>query len=405
MIKREFYLNQIRPFIDKPIIKVLTGIRRSGKSAILLMIKEELIHRNVGEDNIIYINFESMLYSDITNAKELYTYIKTKINNSKKYYILLDEIQEVKGWEKAINSFLVDFDCDIYITGSNSKLLSSELATYIAGRYIEISITPLSFQEYLEFRKEYFHITNPNPKEELNNYIRLGGFPIIHTANYSYDEAYKIINDIYSSVILRDIVQRNKVRNIASLEKIVKYVFENIGNIFSAKKVADYVKSQQRTIDIETVYNYLNALESAFVIYKVPRFDLQGKEILQTNEKYFIGDQGLKYSTMGYKDRDISGILENIVYLELKRRGYDVFVGKSGDKEVDFVCLKKEDKLYIQVAYKLYEKSTIEREFRPLLNIRDHYPKYVVTLDDFFRDNIEGVKHKHLSEFLMMDDY
>ncbi|MHB8073360.1 ATP-binding protein [Desulfosporosinus fructosivorans] len=405
MIKRELYLEQLRPFIDKPLIKVLTGIRRSGKSAILMMLQDELTQRGISGDNIVYINFESMEYSEIDDAKSLYSFVKSKIMNELKYYILLDEIQEVKGWEKAINSMLVDFKADIYITGSNSKLLSSELATYIAGRYIEINVTPLSFKENLDFKKILTGTDITDVQKEFIRFLRLGGFPIIHTADYSPEDAYKIIKDIYASAILRDIVQRNRIRNIELLERIVKYVFENIGNMFSAKKVADYFKNQQRKVDIETVYNYLDALEGAFIIYRVPRYDLRGKEVLKTNEKYFLGDQGLKYAVMGYKDRDISGILENIVYLELKRKGYQVYVGKFDDKEIDFVAEKKEQKVYVQVAYKLSEESTVAREFGVLLGIRDHYPKYVVTMEDFWQDNIEGVKHKNLAEFLLMDEY
>ena len=405
MIKREHYLGQIRPFIDKPLIKVLTGIRRSGKSAILTMLKGEFVQRGISPDNIIYINFESMEYTDMEDAKSLYDFVKSKIKNESIYFILLDEIQEVNFWEKAINSFMVDFNADIYITGSNSKLLSSELATYIAGRYIEINITPLSFKENLEFRKVITGTGISDIQKEFIRYLRFGGFPVIHTVEYSYEEAYKIINDIYASAILRDIVQRNRIRNIELLERIVKYVFENIGNMFSAKKVSDYFKNQQRKVDIDTVYNYLDALEGAFIIYRVPRYDLRSKEVLQTNEKYFIGDQGLKYAVMGYKDRDISGILENIVFLELKRKGYQVYVGKIDDKEIDFVAEKKEKKIYVQVAYKLSEEATVEREFGALLGVRDHYPKYVVTMEDYWQDNIEGVMHKNIAEFLLMDEY
>lgn len=405
MIKRALYMNQIRSFIDKPFIKVLTGIRRSGKSAILMMLKEELLERGVGGENIIYINFESMEYSDIEDAKMLYKFIKEKIVNKDRYYILLDEIQEVKNWEKAINSFTIDLNSDIYITGSNSRLLSSELATYIAGRYVEIKVYPLSFSEYLTFKKVRTGERNVDFRKEFLEFVRMGGFPVIHTAQYSYNDAYKIINDIYASAVLRDTVQRNNIRNIELLERIVKFVFDNIGNIFSAKKVADYFKSQQRKVDINTVYNYLNDLESAFIIQRVQRYDLKGKEILQTNEKYYIGDQALKYALMGYKDRDIAGILENIVLLELKRRDYKVFVGKLDDKEIDFIAEKKEKKIYVQVSYKLSSEETIAREFNPLLSVRDHYPKYVVTMEDFWQDNIEGVKHKHIADFLLMDEY
>lgn len=405
MIKRELYLEQIKPFIDKPLIKVLTGIRRSGKSAIMMMLQEELIQRGIERENIIYINFESMEYSDIDDAKSLYAFIKSRIKNDLKYFILLDEIQEVGNWEKAINSFTVDFNVDIYVTGSNSKLLSSELATYIAGRYIEVNVTPLSFKENLEFKRILTGTEHEDIRKELIRYIRLGGFPVIHTSDYSDEDAYKIINDIYASATLRDIVQRNRIRNIALLEKIVKYVFENIGNLFSAKKVSDYFKNQQRKVDIETIYNHLDALESAFIIYRVPRYDLKGKEVLQTLEKYFIGDQGLKHAVMGYRERDLSGILENIVFLELKRKGYQVYVGQLADKEIDFVAEKKNQRVYVQVAQRLAEERTIEREFGALLGIRDHYPKYVVTMEDFGQDNIEGVKHKKLAEFLLMDEY
>lgn len=401
MIKREMYLKKIRPYVDKPFVKVITGMRRSGKSAILQILRNEFIEGGVSEKNIIFISFESMKYDYIENASTLYEEISSLIKNKKKYYLFLDEIQEVKDWEKAINSFLVDFNIDIYITGSNSKLLSSELATYIAGRYIEISIYPLSFKEHLLFKKEVGKEDILPLEKELEHYIRLGGFPVVHTSKYSPDDAYKIIYDIYSSIVLRDIIQRNNIRNIELLDRIVKFVFDNIGNTFSAKKIADYFKSQQRKVDLNTVYNYLIMLEAAFIIQKVSRYDLKGKEILQTNEKFFLGDPSLKYAVMGFKDRDISGILENIIYLELKRRGYNVYIGKLNDKEIDFIAERKEEKIYIQVAYKMSSEETIQREFSPLLEIKDHYPKFVITMDEFFQDNIQGVKHLKLLDFLL----
>lgn len=401
MIKREMYLKKIRPYVDKPFVKVITGMRRSGKSAILQILRNEFIEGGVSEKNIIFISFESMKYDYIENASTLYEEISSLIKNKKKYYLFLDEIQEVKDWEKAINSFLVDFNIDIYITGSNSKLLSSELATYIAGRYIEISIYPLSFKEHLLFKKEVGKEDILPLEKELEHYIRLGGFPVVHTSKYSPDDAYKIIYDIYSSIVLRDIIQRNNIRNIELLDRIVKFVFDNIGNTFSAKKIADYFKSQQRKVDLNTVYNYLIMLEAAFIIQKVSRYDLKGKEILQTNEKFFLGDPSLKYAVMGFKDRDISGILENIIYLELKRRGYNVYIGKLNDKEIDFIAERKEEKIYIQVAYKMSSEETIQREFSSLLEIKDHYPKFVITMDEFFQDNIQGVKHLKLLDFLL----
>lgn len=405
MIKRELYLKQIRPFINKPLIKVLTGIRRSGKSAILSMLKDELIDSGVTPENIIYINFESMIYSDIENEKDLYKYVNTRIVKNNKMYIMLDEIQEVKNWEKAINSFLVDFDCDIYITGSNSRLLSSELSTYIAGRYVEINITPLSFAESLYFDEILTGMKPANVRNPFYTFVRKGGFPVLYINNYSEEAAYKIVSDIYSSAILRDIIGRHKIRNVALLEKIVKFIFDNIGNTFSAKKIIDYFKSEQRRVDIETIYNYLTYLKNAFIIHMVSRYDLKRKEILKTNEKFYLGDQALKYAVMGYKDRDISGVLENIVYLELKRRGYNVYVGKIADKEIDFVAERKSEKVYVQVAYRLSDDKTVAREFGNLMDIPDHYPKYVVTTEEFWQDNIEGIKHKHIADFLLMNEF
>jgi predicted AAA+ superfamily ATPase len=405
MIKRDLYLNQLRGFIDKPLIKVITGIRRSGKSVILKLLKEELLMRQISEEQIIYLNFDSFEFSDIDRADKLYASIKERIKGGKRYYILLDEIQEVNSWEKAVNSFLVDFDSDIYITGSNSRLLSSELATYLAGRYVEIHLYTLSFSEYLHFKTTLTDNSEMNIRSEFNTFLRMGGFPVLHIADYPPDAVYKVVYDIYSSAILRDTIQRNNIRDVELLERVVKFVFDNVGNKFSAKNVADYFKSQQRKIDLNTVYNYLSALQSAFIIDRIPRYDVKGKEILKTHEKYFAGDQAIIYAVMGYKDRLISGVLENIVMLELKRRGYRVFTGKWDDREIDFVAEKNEAKIYVQVAYKMEGQSTIDREFAPLLEIRDHHPKYVVTMDELWHDNIEGVKHIYIADFLLMENY
>lgn len=404
MIKRTLYLDKIKEFIDKPFIKVISGIRRSGKSSILLLLKDEILHRGAQEQQILLINFESFNYSEIKTSEQLYTYIKQQINPGKKSYILLDEIQEVVGWEKAVNSFMLDFDADVYITGSNSHLLSSELATFLAGRYVEFQIQTLTFRECLSFNKELQNSTK-NKLEKFEYFLRIGGFPVLHTSNYSIESAYKIVFDIYSSAILRDTIQRHKIRDVELLERIVKYVFDNIGNSFSAKNVADYFKSQQRKIDLNTVYNYLNALESAFIIHRIQRYDVKGKEILKTQEKYFVSDPALIYAVMGYKDRMISGILENIVLLELLSRDYNVTVGKVGTKEIDFIASKGNAKFYIQVAYMLPDKNTIDREFGTLIELKDHYPKYVVTTDSIWTDTIEGVKHVHIADFLLMENY
>lgn len=403
MILRPRYLEQIKTFIGKSQIKIITGIRRSGKSTVLRLLKEELLANEVEDEQIISINFESFIYSELLSAPKLYQFIKDKIRSNQKYYLLLDEIQEVEEWEKAVNSFLVDFDVDIYLTGSNSHLLSSELATYLAGRYVEIPVYTLSYREFLDFRQHYF----PEKSTEVpfTEYLRKGGFPVIHTADYPEDSAYKVVYDIYSSVILRDTVQRYKIRDVELLERVIKYAFDNIGNTFSGKNVADYLKSQQRKVDVNTVYNYLNALEGAFILYRVPRYDIKGKEILKTLEKFYVSDISIIYATMGNRDRMIAGILENIVFLELKRRGYQVYVGKLDQTEIDFVAEKQGQKIYVQVAYKLENEQTINREFGNLLSINDQFPKYVVTMDEFWKDSIEGIKHLYITDFLLTEDF
>ena len=405
MIARTTYISQLKEFVNKPFIKILTGIRRSGKSSALLFLKEHLLASNVEIEQIVYVNLESFNFSDLRSATQLYKYIAAKIQTGKKTYLLLDEIQEVEQWEKAVNSFLVDFDVDIYLTGSNSHLLSSELSTYLAGRYVEIPVYTLSFSEFLQFRSIYSPENKQTQNEAFVSYLRLGGFPVLHTANYNEETAYKVVYDIYSSVILRDTVQRYKIRDVELLERIIKYTINNIGNTFSGKNVADYFKSQQRKIDINTVYNYLHALEGAFIFYRTPRYDIKGKEILKTQEKFYLSDIGLLYATMGYSDQMIAGILENIVFLELKRRGYTVFIGKQGDKEIDFIAEKQGNKIYVQVAYKLESEETVKREFSTLLAIKDQYPKFVVTMDDFWKETVEGVKHFYISDFLLDNSY
>ncbi|RLD61097.1 MAG: ATPase [Bacteroidetes bacterium] len=405
MILRKNYIEKIIGFINKPVVKVISGIRRSGKSVILLQLQDELKKRGVPRDKIIYLNFESFRFADIVNAADLYRYVKEKIKSDKRHYLFFDEIQEVKGWEKAVNSFRVDFNSDIYITGSNSHLLSSELSTYLAGRYVQFNIYPLSFSEFLLFRQNYSAKDKINIFDDFYDFLRLGGFPVVHTTNSTRQDAYKIIYDIYSSVILRDVVQRYKIRDIELLDRIVKFVFNNIGNTFSAKKVSDYFKSQNRRVDISTVYNYIKALESSFIIYRINRYNIQGKEILKTNEKYFIGDHALLYALMGFKDTLISGILENIVMLELKRRGYETYIGKLDNFEVDFIAEKQGKKIYVQVAYKMTEKETLEREYKPLLKIKDNYPKYVVTTDRIWNDNVEGIEHFHIADFLLKKSF
>lgn len=402
MIKRELYLKEIRNFMNKPIIKVITGIRRSGKSMILKLISEELFEKGIPSQNIIYINFESLIFSEFTEFKKLYNYIIEKSKNiSGKIYILLDEIQEVEHWEKAINSFMVDLDCDIYITGSNANLLSSELATYIAGRYIEIKIYPLSFKEYIDFAKA------ENPQEVLSNeeyfeqYLKFGGLPGIHNLNYDKNNIYQYLSDIYNSVLLKDVIAKNNIRDVELLEKIILYIFDNIGNTFSAKNVSDFLKSQGRKLSRETVYNYLKALENAYIISKIQRYDIKGKAILETMEKFYLTDLGFRHAKLGYRANDIGGYLENIVYLELLRKKYTVNIGKLQTKEIDFIGTFQNEKLYIQVTYLLASPETIEREFSPLKNIEDNYPKYVLSMDRIDEYNIDGIIRKKIIDFLL----
>jgi predicted AAA+ superfamily ATPase len=399
MIERPVYIDEVKRFIDKEPVKVITGIRRAGKSTVLHLLVDTLSLRGVLPEQLIFINFESFAFSNITDATELYGFVSEKVLPGKRMYLLIDEVQELAGWEKAINSFLVDFDIDIYLTGSNSHMLSSELSTFLAGRYVQIPVFTLSFLEFLDFQKVYAGVPTGD-SSGLERYLRMGGFPIVHKSNLDEDTAYKMVRDIYASVILRDTIQRYKVREVELLERVIRYAFDTIGHTFSGKNVADYFKSQQRKVDINTIYNYLHALEGSYVLYRVPRYDIMGKEILKTQEKFYAGDVSLIYATMGYRDRMISGILENVVFLELKRRGYDVFVGKLYQKEIDFIGIRGAEKIYLQVAYKLESQETVDREFSPLLSIKDQYPKKVVTMDTFWKDNIEGVEHQTLEDFL-----
>lgn len=405
MIKRETYLNEIKNFMNKPVIKVITGMRRSGKSMILKLISQELLELGVNKNNIIYINFESLMFAELTEFKKLYEYIMEKSKEREgRVYILLDEIQEVKHWEKSINSLMVDLDCDIYITGSNANLLSSELATYIAGRYVEIKIYPLSFKEYIEFAK----VENPDKilsnDEYFSQYLQFGGLPGIHNFNYDKNNIYQYLSDIYNSVLLKDVIARNNIRDIELLERIVLYIFDNIGNTFSAKNISDFLKSQGRKLSRETVYNYLKALENGYIISKVQRYDIKGKAILETQEKFYLTDLGLRHAKLGYRANDIVGYFENIVYLELLRRKYTVNIGKLQTKEIDFIGTLRDEKLYIQVTYLLASPETMEREFFPLKNIKDNYPKYVLSMDNLESYNIEGIKREKIIDFLLTNE-
>lgn len=403
MIERPLYLDKIMPFVDTPFVKILTGVRRCGKSTIPKMIirkiKEE---KHVNDEQILSYRFDSMEYEDMT-TKELYLELKSKIIQSKKTYLFLDEIQEIEGWEKVVNTLASDFDVDIYITGSNSRMMSSEISTYLTGRYITFHIYTLSFEEYLMFKKSY--TTLKDLKQEFSQYVRLGGFPATHLQDYSQDEVYTIVKDIYNSTIFSDIVRRNPVKKIDQLERVVKYTFNNIGNTFSAKSISNYFKSEQRKIDNETVHSYLEKLQKAYILHKCSRYDLQGKNILKTQEKFYLADVSLRYSALGYAVDSIASSLENIVYLELKRRGYDVYIGKIKDKEIDFVATKQNEKIYVQVTQEIKSEKTQKREYEQLLEIRDNYPKYVVMADDFAGGNYEGIKTMNIVDFLLSKEY
>lgn len=406
MVQRERYMKMLRIYRDKPLIKVLTGLRRSGKSSLLLLLREELLESGIQPDHILLVNFDDMDTFELRDAKSLHDHIRKFMKGTGIHYVLIDEIQEVKGWEHVVNSLLSEGRSDLYITGSNSRMLSSDLATYIAGRYIEIPVSTLSFAEAMDFRRELTGLPATDRKAEFERYIRTGGFPGVYTGDFDYQETYRIVKDIYSSAVLRDVVQRLNLRNLDLLERVLLFVFDNIGNIFSTRNIAAYFLNQQRKIDQSTIFHYLNALTDAFIINRIRRYDVRGKEILQTNEKYYLGDVSLAYAAHGFKDRQIAGLLENVVLLELQRRGYDVCVGKQGDKEIDFVAERSGEKLYVQVAYRISDSEiTASREFAPLLALADQYPKYVVTMDDFRKDNIEGVRHYYLPDFLLMEGY
>ena len=403
MIERPLYVDKIMAYVDTPFVKILTGVRRCGKSTILKMIMERLkTERNIPEDRIISCRFDSMEYEDMT-AKQIYTLLKEKLSPAGKTYLFLDEVQEIKGWEKIVNSLASDFDVDLYITGSNSRMMSSEIATYLTGRYISFRIFTLSFGEYLMFKSKFANVGEP--KAELANYVRLGGFPATHLQAYSQDEIYTIVRDIYNSTIFSDIVKRNQVRKIDQLERVVKYTFNNVGNTFSAKSIADYLKAERRSLDNETVYSYLEKLEKAYLLHRCSRYDLQGKEILKTQEKFYLADVALRYSVLGYNADSVASSLENIVYLELCRRGYTVNVGKTGDSEIDFVAVRQNEKIYVQVTQQINSEKTEKREYSRLLEIPDNYPKFVLTTDEFAGGNYEGIKTMHIADFLLSAEY
>lgn len=398
MIIRPDYLEKMKPFIDVKLVKILSGIRRCGKSTILEMLKKELLSRGINESHIIQKNYSNEDFGKSFSSKEMYEELKSSIIDNQRYYILLDELQEIDGWEKVINTLLESYNSDIYVTGSNSKLMSSEISSYLTGRYVTIPVYTLSFKEYLLFKNNL----NKTIKENLIDYIRYGGFPLIASGNFNEETSYGIIEDIYNSVVIKDIVHKHSITNVDLFNRVVRFLIENIGKTFSANSIVNFLKNENRTISVEGIYNYIEYLEKAFVIYRCKRYDLQGKNILKTQEKFFLADQSIKYALFGFNPTSIASMLENLVFLELKRRGYNVFIGKLLNKEIDFVALHRDERIYIQVCKEMPKES--DREISNLLEIKDNYPKIIVTLDDFANYNINGIKIMHLADFLLSEN-
>ena len=403
MIKRELYMSRIRPFIGSDLIKVMTGIRRCGKSVMLELIKQELIESGVDPAQLISINFEDMNYSHLQTAQALHDEITRRVAEVEgKAYLFFDEIQEVTDWEKCVNSFRVSLDCDIYITGSNAKLLSGELATYLGGRYVEFIIYPFSFREFIELYRPV--VPNASIQKSFQKYLLLGGMPYLANLRYADAPSKQYLQDLFNSVQLKDIVKRNKIRDVDLLERIISYVMANMGTTFSANSLAKFLKNERRATAPETILNYIKYCCETYLFYQVKREDIQGKQVLASNEKYYIADHGIREAVFGGNTRDINLVLENIVYLELLRRGYEITVGRAGDKEIDFVCNRHDKKLYVQVAYLLASEETVNREFGVYDSIRDNFPKYVVSLDEFDMSR-NGIKHQNIRDFLLAEEW
>ena len=396
-------MRRIRPFIGTDLVKVMTGIRRCGKSVMLDLIKEELKESGISAAQFITFNFEDMRNANFCTASSLHDEVVRRASEiSGKVYLFFDEIQEVTDWEKCINSLRIEMDCDIYITGSNARLLSGELATVLGGRYVEFTIYPFSYAEFMDLYKDIF--PDASNSAVFQKYLTLGGMPYLANLRYAEEPGKQYLTDVYNSVVLNDVVKRNKIRDVDLLTRIVTYVIGNIGTTFAASSIAKFLKSERRTVATDTVLNYIQYCISAYLFYQVKRQDIQGKQILSTNEKYYMADHGLREAVFGGNMRDINLILENIVYMESLRRGYTITVGKNGTKEIDFICQKQDQKVYIQVTYLLASDETIQREFGIYDSIHDNFPKYVVSMDelDFSRN---GIKHRNIKEFLLMQEW
>ncbi len=399
LIVRKDYIDYIKPFINVNMVKIIVGVRRSGKSYILDMIGDELLKNGIDHKHIIYRLFTSVEVDDGYSKKDMFNELKKQMKDNKKYYLLLDEVQEVKEWEQAINSLFETCNVDIYVTGSNSKLTSDHISSYLSGRYILIPCYTLSFKEYLQFK----NIENSDLDEAYKEYARFGGFPLIATSKLNLQKAYQVVDDIYHSIITKDVLSNHSIKDVEKFNRIVKYLMDNMGKTFSANSIAKYLKAQQREISTESVYNYITWLKDSFIIYECNRYDLQGKSILKTQEKYYLSDISLRYAIFGYNKKMDDSILENIIYLELKRRGYDVFVGKNGDKEIDFLAKRRDEEIQIQATVRLPDDSN--REIENLSTINDFNHKYVVTTNRNDVQNINGIKVVHIADFLLMENW
>ena len=402
MIKRERYMKRIRPFIGNDLVKVITGMRRSGKSVMLELIKDELRQQGISDTQFITFNFESLSNAKYCNAEALYNELKKRISSVQgKCYLFFDEIQEVSDWEKCINSARIDFDCDSYITGTNARLLSGELATYLGGRYVEFTVYPFSFEEFLACRTMHGEV---NINEEFRTYLYTGGMPFLANLNNNRQAETQYLSDLYNSIILKDVVQRNGIRNVDLLERIITFVLANVGHTFSARRISEYLKSEKRTVAPDTVLNYIKACCEAYLFFKISREDIPGKKILSVSEKYYVADHGLREAIFKGNERDIDQLIENIVCMEIIRRGYSVSIGKISDKEIDFIARKGRDRLYIQTAYILNSPETVEREFGVYDRVRDNFPKYVVSMDEFDMSR-NGIRHINLRDFLLAEEW
>ncbi len=405
LVKREKYLKTLGTYLGKPLIKILLGMRRSGKSSIIRLLIAELLEKGVPEKNIIYINKESLEFEDIETYRDLYSYVVKNFKGVEgQKYIFIDEVQEIKEWEKAVVSFLAEGIGDVIISGSNSRLLSGELATLLSGRYVETPVHPLTFNEFLEFRKEFGEKKKLDTEECFREFLKYGGLPGIHYLPFNEELVFQYLNSVLNTILYKDIITRFKIRDTALFDKVVRYLFDNIGNITTAKRIADYFRNQKIKVAVDTVLNYIRCIETALLIKRVYKYDIKRKRHLEFYEKVYLTDVGLRNGLIGYREKDVNGILENIVYNELLARGYKVYIGKLNGLEIDFVAEKHGEIKYIQVCYLLAEESTIEREFGNLQKIRDNYEKVVISLDKFFVKELKGIKHVYLIDFLREED-